>query len=252
MITAVIIDDESKNSQYLRSLIETEVPEVVVRGTASDAEEGIRLIQAVKPSLVFLDIEMHPSNGFDLLSRIQPVDFSVIFVTAHERYALKAIRFAALDFLLKPVDKDELKAAVEKALQQQQENNLAKSMEVFMENLQKKNTQKKIAIKADGAMHVFEIGELIYCEGDGPYTTIYTTGRKVLSIKTLKEYDLLLNEHGFFRIHKSFLVNLDHIRQYSKSEGGYVIMSNGARIDVSEKKKAELVSAISSRVVFIS
>jgi two-component system LytT family response regulator len=252
MTTGIIIDDEINNTNYLKGLIEKHVPEIELVGTAATVKDGIALIQKTKPALVFLDIELQTATGFDLLSELGKVDFSVIFTTAHERYALKAIKFAALDYLLKPVDIDELKVAVNKALNQKGENRTNENLNVFLENVKKQNQHKKIAVSTSTGIMVTEIKDIIYMQSDGPYTNIYSRdGRKVLTSRHLKEYEELLTEFGFFRLHKSFFVNLAEIKQYTKSDGGYVIMSNNDRVDVSDKKKSTLLEMISLQALFI-
>ena len=252
MIKAVIIDDEINNATYLQGLIETHLPEVILKGIAGNLTDGIQLIKHAQPEIVFLDIELQTATGFDLLNQIGAINFSVIFTTAHERYALKAIKFAALDFLLKPIDADELKIAVRKAILQHKEKDFDKNITVFLENMRKQNEQKKIAISTSSSMIVMELKEIIYMQSDGPYTNIHSHGSgKIMSSKHLKEYEELLTEFGFYRIHKSYLVNLAEIKQYARSEGGYVIMSNGDKVSVSDKKKEELLSKLSSQVIFV-
>lgn len=251
MITAVIIDDEIKKANYLKSMLEKSTGEVILKGIATNAEDGIKLILKEQPRLVFLDIELQTSTGFDLLNQIKEINFSVIFTTAHEHYALKAIKFAALDFLLKPIDEDELKIAVNKAIKQQNENSVNKNIEVLINNLNQKNNQKKIAISTNTGIIVVEIKDIIYCKADGPYTRIYSPAGELLSSTHLKEFENLLAEFGFFRIHKSYLVNLTEIRKYKKSEDAHVIVSNGDRVDVSDKKKDELISRLSAQVIFV-
>lgn len=252
MISAVIIDDEINNANYLHGLLESNIPDVVVKGIGLNVNEGIKLIQTIQPSIVFLDIELQTSTGFDLLNIIGDINFSVIFTTAHERYALKAIKFAALDFLLKPIDKDELKVAINKAVKQKNKESLEKGIHVLIENIRKKDDQKKIAISSTTGLQVLEMKDIVYLQSDGPYTTIYLKqSSKIVSSKHLKEYEELLAEFDFFRIHKSYMVNLTEIKQYSKSEGGFVVMSDGARVDVSQKKKDELINRLSVQVIFI-
>lgn len=251
MITAVIIDDELKKANYLKDIIENNLPEVILKGVATSAEEGISLILKTQPKLVFLDIELQTSTGFDLLNQIKDINFSVIFTTAHEHYALKAIKFAALDFLLKPIDGDELKIAVNKAIKQQKENSVNQNIEVLINNLNQKTNQKKIAISTNTGIIVLEIKEIIYCKADGPYTKIFSSTGELLSSTHLKEFENLLVEFGFFRLHKSYLVNLAEIRKYKKSESAHVMVSNGDRVDVSDKKKEELISKLSSQVIFV-
>jgi two-component system LytT family response regulator len=252
MYSAIIIDDELKSVNYLQGLIETHLPEIELKGSAHNLEDGIALIQKTQPKIVFLDIELHSTTGFNLLSQLEKINFLVIFTTAHEQYALKAIKFAALDFLLKPVDPDELRIAVNRAIEHYKEKTFDTNMNVFLENLRNANDHKKIAISTATTIIVLEIEKIIYLQSDGPYTKFTSKDNpEILSSKHLKEYEDLLTEFGFFRIHRSYLVNLSEIKQYSKSDGGYVIMSNGDRVDVSDKKKNELINKLSSQVIFI-
>lgn len=251
MITAVIIDDEVKKANYLKEMLERSLPSVILKGIATSAEEGIKLIVREQPQLLFLDIELQTSTGFDLLNQLKDHNFSVVFTTAHQHYALKAIKFAALDFLLKPIDEDELKEAVNKAIKQQQENTTNRNIEVLINNLSRKNDQKKIAISTNAGIIVVEIKDIIYCKADGPYTKLCITTGDLLSSTNLKEFENLLGEFGFFRVHKSYLANLEEIRKYKKSEDAYVIMSNGHTVYVSDKKKDELLSRLSSRIIFV-
>ncbi len=251
MITAVIIDDEIKKANYLKEIIERNINHILLKGIATNAEDGIKLILSEQPSIVFLDIELQTSTGFDLLNQIKDINFSVIFTTAHEHYALKAIKFAALDFLLKPIDEDELKIAVNKAIKQQNESSVNKNIEVLINNLTKKNDQKKIAISTNTGIIVIEIKEIVYCKADGPYTTIYFATGELISSTHLKEFENLLVEFGFFRLHKSYLVNLSEIKKYKKSEDAYVIVSNGHQVNVSDKKKDELIQKLSTQVIFV-
>lgn len=251
MLSAVIIDDEVNNSNYLEGLIREHLPEIELKGCASSVNDGIALIAKENPVIVFLDIELHTGTGFDLLARISPIKFSVIFTTAHERYALKAIKFAALDFLLKPIDINELKQAVVKAGRLQSPNQFEKNLGVLLDNMSRRDQNKKIAISSSSGIHVLEILQIVYCGSDGPYTTIFTKTEKILSTRHLKEYENLLTEYNFCRVHKSFLVNLNEIKHFSRSDGGYVIMSNGHKVDVSDKRKQELMDKLSSNVVFL-
>lgn len=251
-MTAVIIDDEPNSASYLQGLLEKQIPEIILKGRAGSVEEGIALIQKTKPSIVFLDVELQTATGFDLLNRLGAITFSVIFTTAHEHYALQAIKFAALDFLLKPVDADELKSAVNKASKHHNESFLNENLSVLLENMRNKKEQKKIAISTSSGIHVIELKDILYLQADGPYTNIYSNNTlRIMSSKHLKEYEDLLRDFGFYRIHKSYVVNLTEIKQYVKSDGGYVIMSNGVKVAVSEKKKDDLITKLSSQVIFV-
>lgn len=250
MINAIIVDDEINNSNYLKGLLDSNLPEVKLLGIASNVKEATALITALKPNLVFLDVELQTSTGFDLLNELSDVNFSVIFTTAHQHYALKAIKFAAIDFLLKPVDAEELKEAVQKVVKLQSKNNIQDNISVLLEGLKQKTKLSKIAISTLSSILVVEIKEILYCQSDGPYTNFLLRDGKITSSKHLKEYEILLEEYGFYRIHKSYLVNLSEIKKYSRSDGGFVLMSNGDKVDVSDKKKDELITKLSSHVIF--
>ncbi|HYG51825.1 MAG TPA: LytTR family DNA-binding domain-containing protein [Flavobacteriales bacterium] len=249
MITAVLVDDEPNALNYLQTLVEKNVPEIILTGKASNISEAALLIERVKPDIVFLDIELQTATGFDLLAQINNLNFQVIFTTAHEKYALKAIKFAAVDFLIKPIDTDELKAAVTKVIRQTSGNARHVGLDVLLANLKSGQPNKKIAISTTKGISVVEITKIVYCKSDGPYTEIHTVNETVLSSKNLKEYEDLLDENGFFRCHKSFLINLNEIKQYVRADGGYVVMSNGQRIDVSDRKKEELLKKLSPGII---
>lgn len=251
MLTAIIVDDEIKKAHYLKKMLDDNIGDVILKGMATDSDEAIKLIVNEKPDLVFLDIELQTSTGFDLLSRIPEINFSVIFTTAHQHYALTAIKFAALDFLLKPIDKDELMTAVNRAIKQHAGNMANKNIEVLIHNLSKKNEPKKIAISTNTGIIVMEMKDILYCKADGPYTHIFYQDTVLLSSTHLKEFENLLTEHNFFRLHKSYLVNLAAIKKYKKSEDAFVIVSNGDRVDVSDRKKEELMKKLSSQIIFV-
>jgi len=252
MITALIIDDEIKKAEYLKEMLEKNLPAVQILGIATSANEGIKQMLTLRPELLFLDIELQTSTGFDLLTQLRDLNFSVIFTTAHQHYALKAIKFAALDFLLKPIDVEELKTAVAKAIKEKQEQGMGKHLEVLINNLNQQNQQKKIAISTNSGIIVIDIKKIIYLKADGPYTTLFTSEGELVSSTHLKEFEHLLNDFGFYRLHKSYMVNLSEITKYKKSEDAYVIMSNGDTVYVSDKKKEELISQLSSQVLFVN
>lgn len=249
MTTAIIVDDEPNALNYLQVLIEKNLPEITLTGKASNVSEAAQLIERVKPNIVFLDIELQTATGFDLLARLNNPDFQVIFTTAHEKYALKAIKFAAVDFLIKPVDVEELKTAALKAIRQNPKENSNMELNVLLGNLKSGQLNKKIAINTSKGISVLEIMKIIYCKSDGPYTEIHTSNESILSSRHLKEYEELLDENGFFRCHKSFLINLNEIKQYVRADGGYVVMSNDQQVDVSDRKKEELLKKLSAGII---
>ena len=251
MITAVIIDDQKNHATYLQELIETGLPDVRLAGIATDAEEGILLIQKMKPEIVFMDIELNGATGFDLLKKLGTIHFSVIFTSAHERYALQAIRFAALDYLLKPIDPQELQDAVQKALEKNKMLSADKRLDLLMDNIAAPGAIRKLAISGSNGISVIELADILYMKSEGPYTHIYSRNSKLMSSRNLKEYEDLLIPYNFFRIHRSYLVNLTEIKQYLKSDGGHVVVSNGDKVDVSDKKKEELLNKLSANVIFL-
>jgi two-component system, LytTR family, response regulator len=250
MIKAIIVDDEPHNASYLASLVKDHLPEVTLLGTAHSVSQGLDLIRKTRPSLLFLDVELGTSQGFDLLEQLGEVNFPVIFTTAHQRYALTAIKFAALDYLLKPVDAGELKVAVDKAVSQLKAGTPDQSMGVLLENMRRQSEPKKMAIYTASGMTVITVKEILYLQSDGPYTHVYLkSGERITSSKHLKEYEELLMDYDFFRVHRSFIVNLAEIKHYGKADGGYILMSNAERVEVSSKKRLALMETLSSRML---
>ena len=234
MINAVIIDDEPKNVRVLKNMLNEFCPEVSLLGEANDSNEGKELIQQKKPELVFLDIEMPYGNGFDLLNALMPIDFEVIFVTAFDKYMLKALKYSALDYLLKPVNIAELKAAVKHAETRIKKNSINQQLTVLLENFKKHEPGlKKIAIPTADGFDFILIEDIVRCEAQGPYTRIFTKdSKKILVSKPLKEYESLLPDNIFLRIHNSHLVNLNFIKKYNRGRGGYIEMDDGTTLEV--------------------
>jgi two-component system LytT family response regulator len=241
-IKAIIIDDEPGNVQNLENLLVTYCPDVNVLATAGSASKGIEVITKYQPDLVFLDIEMPRSNGFDMLESLPNINFEVVFVTAYNQYAIKAIRFCALDYLLKPINIAELKSSVQRVklkLLQRQEN---ERMQIFMQQIQQPEKPRKIALPMVSEIQFVEIGQIIYCMGENNYTFFFLAdGKKVLVTKTLKEYEELLTEHGFVRVHRSYLINLSYVRSFVKKDGGYILMSNKDQVSISRSKRNEVL-----------
>ncbi|KQC30350.1 LytR/AlgR family response regulator transcription factor [Flagellimonas eckloniae] len=244
MIQALIIDDEAKARQGLRLVLEKYCPEIKILALCESPEIGLEKINALKPDLIFLDVQMPKMSGFDLLERVSKINFEVIFVTAYDRYAIKAIKFSALDYLLKPIDVDELVNAVEKISKKKknkvaQYGSLLKNVKPGMEKL------KRLAIPSDNEIIMQPIADIIYCEADSSYTTLYLSGGKKITVsKTLKEFENILPEGDFCRIHHSTLVNMAHVTKYIKGEGGYVIISNNNHLNVSRRKKDQFLQML--------
>ena len=246
MITTILIDDDANLRSGMRMMLERFAPEILVLGEADSVESGILAIEKFKPNVIFLDIQMGDGSGFDLLEKIAAkhgkISANIVFITAHEEYAIKAFRFSALDFLLKPVDPDELQKVIAKIKSAQQKNDGFAHIDLLLENIRKKvDNFKRIALSTAEGIHVFDISDIIRCESDDNYTRFHIRGSKpILISKTLKEYEELLSQHGFERIHQSHLINLNYLKSYIKKDGGYVVMSDGSNLPISQRKKERL------------
>jgi two-component system LytT family response regulator len=239
---ALILDDEKKGREYLRHLLAEHCPEIETVLMCETIDQAVEGISKNNPDLVFLDIELNKSSGFDLL-RLVPVTFEVIFTTAFESYALKAIKFSALDYLLKPIDPDELKAAVKKASEKRNDPNGKERFVNFHYNATSSPKTKRLALPTQDGLIFINFSEIIRCEANGAYTYFHLKGQdKILVSKNIKEYEELLGDSGFFRVHNSSIVNLEEIKKYVKGDGGYVIMSDDASVDVSKRRKEAFLS----------
>jgi len=244
-IKAIIIEDERHNRENLLQMITGHCPDVEISAVCSSADEGRERILAVHPDLIFLDIEMPGGSGFSLLENLPSIDFEVIFVTAYDYYGIKAIKFSALDYIMKPVDTKDLMAAIEKAkdkIRLKQENQRLRNM---LENSRRSNTDKRIALSLSEKVEFIEVSSIIRCESDGNYTTFYLkNGEKLLISKTLKEYDELLSPYGFLRVHQSHLINLKEIKSFIKTEGGYIKMKDGSSVNISRQRRESVLKIL--------
>jgi len=242
MLRTIIIDDEPHIRQTLEKLVKQFCPNVKLVAMADGVESGVKTIRKYHPDLVMLDIKMNDGTGFDLLKKLEPIDFKVIFITAYDKYAIKAFKFNALDFLLKPIDPDELTEAVNKAekLVQQEFNTQLSNME---DNLRiHDKSQKKIILKTLENIYLVKIRDIIYCESDSSYTAIYLLNKKkILVSNTLKDYAEMLRDFGFYRVHKSYLINMSYIERFEKGEGGYVVLTDEHKVPVASRKREELL-----------
>jgi two-component system LytT family response regulator len=242
---AIIIDDEPKGRNILLQLITQNFRHIKVVATAAGADEGIARIEAWKPDVVFLDVEMPGKNAFDMLNELQPIDFKIIFVSAHNHYALNAIKLSAIDFLLKPVDLDDLKKAVER-LSVQPANSVQQVPNLLSQLQHPKSNFDRIAIASVNAIEFVNISDIIYCKADNVYTEVYLNNATIIATKNLGEFEDLLTRHFFFRIHHSYLINMNHIKKYLKGEGGVVVMANDKEIEVSRRRKGAFLELLSS------
>jgi two-component system, LytTR family, response regulator len=246
MIKALIIDDEKHCVENLQWLLNKYCPEVDVRAVCYHADEGLAQIKAHDPQLIFLDVEMPGKTGFDLLSAFTDIHFNIIFTTAFNQYALRAIKFGALDYLLKPVDKDELRLAIDKFIKQEKHISL-NQLTALLSHTRKNNefSFQKIAFPTLHSYELIELHDIIACEGSSNYTHVrLRNGKSILVSKTLKEIEDLLNMTPFYRVHNSWLVNLEYAIRYVKGDGGYLVMNNELTIPVSRNKKEDLLKYI--------
>jgi len=243
MISALIIDDEEDGREALKLAIEKYCPDVEVKGIYETPQEGLDAIRRIKPQLVFLDIQMPGMSGFDVLQQLSPIDFEVIFVSAHDQYAIKAIKFSALDYLLKPVDIDDLNHALQKVKERLNNKSNSHQYQSVLHNVQyQSNKIKKLAVPSLEGIDLFDTDDIIYCQAEGSYTILYLRNKlRKLTSRNLKDFENLLVDSGFCRVHNSFLINLKHVHRYVKGEGGYVILTDDHHVDISRRKKDEFL-----------
>lgn len=250
-ITSFIIDDESQSRSFLRKMLHQYFPEIRVTGEASTVAEGLKGILQYNPDIVFLDIQMNGETGFDLLSRLQKIDFALIFITAYDQYAIKAFRFNAIDYLLKPMVTEELIEAVNKVKQKiayKQPDSKDLVDQLYKDLQEPRKIHDKIAIPTIDGFIIIPINEIIYCQASSNYTEFYLTdGKCILSSYTLKQYDEILNCQSFFRAHRSYLINMAHVKIYKKGDGGEIVMSNGDEIELSRTHKMEFLHLLNIR-----
>ena len=246
MIQAMLIDDEVHSLDALHILLSEYCPQVEVVAMCRSGSEALGKIHELNPELLFLDIEMPNMTGFELLSRVPGHEFDVIFTTAYNQYAIDAIRIKAMDYLLKPVDEEELVFAVQRAEERIKERIQSKQIDVLLTNIHGvSNEFQKLAIPTQEGLHFINIRDICYCSGDGNYTNIVTsTGEKYLISKTLKGTEEMLSHPSFFRTHQSYLVNLHYIKQYIRGSGGYLVLQDGTTIQVARSRKEALMKVI--------
>ncbi len=242
MIKAILVDDEKHCRETLSIQLEKYCSEVQLLAQCNSAIQGLEAIAQYQPDVVFLDVEMPKMNGFEMLQQFSRIPFEVIFTTGYDAYAIKAIRFSAIDYLLKPIDKDELRKAVGK-VRQKTSNNLNQQLDILLGKLGTKQVAlQKIALPTLDGFELVPIEDILHCEADSNYThVVLKHAKKVLVSRTLKEIEELLDGHAFLRIHHSHLVNLNEIVRYIRGEGGYLIMSDNTSITVSRSRKEALL-----------
>ena len=240
----ILVDDETSIRDTIKILLSMIAPDTIIIGEANSVASGIQLLKSVKPDLLLLDVEMSDGTGFDLLAQLPPLPYPVIFVTAHNGYAIDAFKYSALDYVLKPIDPDDLQNAIAKAKDvidiQSQQLQLNNATQVY------KNMVKTIVLKDSDSVHLLKIEQIIRCQAEDNYTRFtIEDGRQILVSKTLKEYEKMLTNSEFFRPHQSHLINLNHFLRYDKKEGGMIVMNNQDIVPVSSRKKEGLMDTLS-------
>ena len=249
MYKAIIIDDENRSVETLRVILQQFcADEVQVVGTANSIQEAYTLIHTVLPDIVFLDVEMPHGSGFDLLEKIQKPTFEVIFTTGFDRYAITAIKFSALDYLLKPINIEEVKDAISKAKKRIEGKHTQNSLEHLINNLRHpKDKNNKIPISVVNGFQFVPVNTIVYCEADDDYTYVHLVDSQKLTVtKNIKEFEDILANYDFFRIHHSFLLNRDYIKRYIKGEGGTILTEQGSELPVSRRRKQDFLDWLST------
>ncbi|HKR04341.1 MAG TPA: LytTR family DNA-binding domain-containing protein [Bacteroidia bacterium] len=242
MIHAVIIDDEQKCIETLSILIKMHCPEITIDASCNNGSDGIKAINQHKPDVVFLDIEMPKMNGFDMLEKFEKIFFHVVFTTAYNQFAIKAFRYSALNYLLKPIDPDDLKSTVSR-IKELKGPGFNEQFEILMQNIKSNNKPQRIALSTGDGLVFVNTKDIMYCHSESNYTHVLLTGgEKYLLAKTIKEFEDTLSEDNFFRIHNSYVVNLDQIKKFVRGDGGYVVMKDGTSITIARARREEFFS----------
>lgn len=247
MIKCILIDDENNALEMMEWLLKTYCPTVEIVTMCRSAEEGLAAINKYKPDVVFLDIEMPKMNGFDLLEQFDKLTFDVVFCTAYDQFAIKAFRYSAVNYLLKPVDPDDLKETIRR-LEEKKSALSKEQIELLLQNMRQpvKPTVQRIALTTNDGMIFVSTEDILYCAAESNYTSVVLKGgKKILVSKVLKEIDETLAGHDFYRIHNSFLININHIKKYVRGDGGYVVMQNDETIGISRSRRQEFMELFS-------
>lgn len=243
MIRAVVIDDEPLAREVVVEMLRTCCKDIEVVGQAADVAGGAELIRVSGPDLVILDIQLLGGTSFDLLQKLDRINFKIIFITAFEEYAIQAFRFCAIDYILKPINPADFSEAIRRVRQAYKRDSLELKLNALFENLENIHSpNRKIVLRTSGNLYLLSLSEIIRCQSDKNYTHFFTVQHdEIIVSKTLREYEELLGDFNFIRIHQSHLVNISHIRRYDKSDGGQVVMSDNSRLPVSFRKKDDLM-----------
>ena len=244
-IKAILVDDEPKSRNNLHDLLQEYCRQVEIVGEAASATEALKLIKQQEPELIFLDIEMPGGSGFDLLKSLNDQNFEVIFVTAFDQYGIQAVKFCAIDYILKPIDIFELSKAVEKAQAQILRKKENRRLVELVANIDRPEDEKRIALPLADKIEFIVVNQIVRLEADGNYTRIFMDCKKeYLVCKTLKEYQEILEHHNFLRTHQSHLINCRKIAAYIKTDGGYILMTDGSSVPISRQKRDDVLKRI--------
>jgi two-component system, LytTR family, response regulator len=246
MLKAVIIEDQEHFREINRELLQSNFPDIKIVGETGSVDAAVELVKKECPDLVLLDIEINGGTGFHLLQRVKPYNFMVIFITAYDEYALKAIKFSALDYILKPVNETEFCLAMENAIHTfKRHNQSSLQVESLLSQIENSSQPKRIVLRTQESIFLVELNEILYCESDNSYTTFFLAdNRKILVSRSLKEFEQMLTPYRFFRSHQCFLVNLNKITRIDKAEGGSIILNSNASIPISFRRKQALMEVL--------
>lgn len=245
MIKAFIVDDEPELRKLNRTFLARNFIDVDVIGECGTVEEAVDFININHPQLLILDIRLTDGTGFNILQKIHPYNYALIFVTAYNEFAIKAIRFSAIDYILKPFDETDFCVAVKKALLSINSSMLHEQVKTFFNYYERKTQSRRIVLKTSEAINIVDVSDISYCRSESNYTTFYfNNGTKIMISKVLKEYEELLSEYGFFRPHHSFLVNLQCIVKLDKSDGGFLVLKDKTQIPISLRRKKRLIQVL--------
>lgn len=243
MINCIIIDDEANNIKLLQNMLSMHCPAVKILATDTDAKNGLLLIDELRPQLVFLDVEMPHLNGFDLLKKLEPVNFEIIFVTAYSHYAVEAFEHHATGYITKPINSEKLIAGVNTAIKRIEEKAINKNLFSILEHNTKEAAPDKIPLSTSNGLVFVKLADILYCESSGNYTNFYLNdSKKIMVSRQLGEYEKLLPDTNFTRIHDKYIINLSYIKEYIKGSGGDVVLENGKELPVASRRKEDFMA----------
>jgi two-component system LytT family response regulator len=241
-LKAVIIDDQEDMRNMNRNMLQNNFPEIEVVGEADSVDTGVELLKKTQPDLVLLDIEIKGGTGFNILQKTRPYNFMVIFITAFDEFAIKAIKFSAIDYILKPINETEFCAAIESAISTYERNRVELQVQNLLDHVEDKGKNRRIILRTMESIYLVALEDIVHCESDNSYTTFYLADNKeILVSRGIKEYEQMLSPYRFFRPHQRYLVNLNHVERIDKNDGGSIILKNGNSIPISHRRKQALL-----------